>query len=91
MEQNKDEVNEIDEQTMKLKEIFIFLSLDQIMKLKKIFNFLSLDQIKELRKQAYNIKTITNDLQRGKKRLYSEVVNHATNLIRTYWQLKSSK
>ena len=67
MEQNKEEVNEIEEQTTKLIEIF---------------KFLSLDQIKELRKQAYNIKTITNDVQRGKKRLYSEafkseVVTHA--------------
>ena len=67
MEQNKDDVNEIEEKTMKLKEIF---------------NFLSLDQIEELRKQANNIKTITNDAQRGKKRVYSdafktEVVTHA--------------
>ena len=67
MEQNKEEVNEIEEQTTKLIEIF---------------KFLSLDQIKELRKQAYNINTITNDAQRAKKRLYSEpfkseVVTHA--------------
>ena len=67
MEQNKDEVNEIVEQTMKLKEIF---------------NFLSIDQIKDLRKQSYNIKTITNDPQCIKKRLYSEafkseVLTHA--------------
>ena len=52
------------------------------MKVKEIFNFLSLDQIEELMKQANNIKTINNDAQRGKKRVYldafkTEVVTHA--------------